>query len=260
MKTDANGKRLVALFDILGFSVLVQNSPGKVQQVLRQFLDHANNTKNWNSDFGLLSFSDTIILYTKAPSRDSTLWHDMIALAREIFIACLVSEIPLRGVITFDDFNVEKHESASTDMFWGRALLAAAKVEKQFKSVGMCIIPESVCAFGFKSVDGIIAACPEDYMLKDNHLRLNPFYRIASLSECYSIDEAYRDFDPLIEREVQAYRYLKSEAEKPHPQDVLHKYRDALALAHDYLNLGLGIDNNQWTNSRIEEILRFTTE
>ena len=208
------GKRYFAYIDILGFKKLCQAKNPQIQpsEVLYNFVSSSWINKEYdNSDFGILYFSDTIILYYKHEAIDHIYLRDICALARGIVNSMLCKGIPIRGVVNYGELNIQNYRGVET--FWGKGLIESHKAESTQNIVGLFALPNSFegyqgmlhhfsCNGSLMETDFYVDECKEIY--------INLFPYLSSLDQ-YNLD--MRDYDrTLCSGELKAYSFLKSQA------------------------------------------------
>ena len=88
------------------FKELVNNEKSEqVRDILKKFI--CNISLRMNTDFETISFSDTILFYTKLPEYHIVYFHDIVYITKEFALEMLTHGIPIRGVITYGEFNVD---------------------------------------------------------------------------------------------------------------------------------------------------------
>jgi hypothetical protein len=232
-------ERFIAYLDILGFSDYVRkHSFLFVREKLKKFITKAVQTKNWNSSFGIISFSDTIILYAIPTGRDERLLHDLIDLSREIVIGMMGDGMFLRGVIHFGEFYTDPFSEINTEMYFGLALIEAHEAESSENIVGLFMLPAAACCLlkeGLPIVQ-LQVAFPKEYLVTySERVILNLFFKISNMS----CNEFLCDSAGEYQEEIQAYCRMKDELESKSengPTKVTEKYENALRIAAHFLN------------------------
>ncbi len=252
--------RLIAFFDILGFKNLVKSrNPFRVAETLSTFIRTATETKKWNSDFGLISFSDTIVLYTKPFGRQRGLCEDLIALSRELMIQMLRQEIFIRGVLHYGEFFCDHVLGTDFEMYYGKALVEAHEAESTENIVGLFMLPEAaLCLFDKSpSVQLLCDDCykKEYWVQYTERVFINLFQSILNVWEGEPLHDAIESSDSGILLEIQAYFKLREELEKKIKEGasskIIAKYRNALRIFDHFLD---GWNTSEY--SRLEEMKR----
>lgn len=251
---EKSGKRLIAFIDILGFKKLCEKkSANEIKSILALFTDTAEWTEKINRDFGIIAFSDTVIIYQIEMGMDSTRWSDLIFFVRNIFITMLRHGYPLRCVINFGEFYVDRSNESTRELFWGKALIDAYEAEKTENIVGIFILPQAVCIGEEKPIKNLELAYPDEFHVKfDDRVFVNLFVRLCRIPEYYSIKNAAEDFDPEVQAEINAYFKLKGMMGEQSPGKDKEKYTNSLKLAELFLTKKGTIEG-----TRLEEIERF---
>jgi hypothetical protein len=249
----SDGPRLLAYLDILGFSNLVKADPGAVRSVLINFIDEAKNVNCWNHDYGLINFSDTIVLYARyAGKNESVNYSDLICLTREMLVRMLAKEIPVRGIVTYGEFSVEKYKGS--ELFWGEALVRAHEAEANEKIVGVYIDDSAIPDLKASCSKETYVDCYDwDYVLMDGgKILINPFHHLCQIHDGESIKDATVSYGDLYSDEIRAYRFLRRKADEETNSDIRLKYTNASKYADQLFE-------NKWNGemTRAEEILSF---
>ncbi|QBG46006.1 hypothetical protein EGM51_00730 [Verrucomicrobia bacterium S94] len=114
-------KRFFAFIDILGFERLCQTEPDKVSRILKKFVSSQSHFfQGEQSDYGMIYFSDTIIIYYKHHSQDQLYLMDVCHIAHKLTIDMLSMDVPVRGVINYGELNIEPNNQTGMELFWGR--------------------------------------------------------------------------------------------------------------------------------------------
>lgn len=237
--------RLIAFFDILGFKNLVRDGEAfLVAEVLSAFIRTATEAKKWNSDFGLISFSDTIVLYTKPLGRQRGLCEDLIALSRELMIQMLRQEIFVRGVLHYGEFFCDHVSGTDFEMYYGKALVDTSEAEKTENIIGLFMLPEAARCL-FDESQSVKFLCNDfyknEYWVQDSeHVYINLFQSILNVLKGEYLHDSIEDSDPGILLEIQAYFQLKKELgkqkDKNADQKIIDKYHNALRIADHFLD------------------------
>ncbi|OCW20440.1 hypothetical protein [Pseudomonas sp. S3E12] len=140
--------RFLLYIDILGFSEMVRKEPRKVVRVY-EILDTLN--VHGRSDFKVIVFSDTILVYNSIPASsvpDRT--HCVQALvdfASDLHNRLVGQDIFFRAVLVKGDF--EHYKLKNVECFFGSALIDAYHAEKEIPSLGL-FVSDDCKAFGVR--------------------------------------------------------------------------------------------------------------
>lgn len=138
--------RYVAHLDILGMSELVDKDLDEAWGMLSDLVavrDHVNalaleftdtgNTVSIQNTIKVVTFSDTIILYTKTHSQSEL--RALIVLVTEMFHKAIASCVPVRAGISFGKFYFNEEKS----MYAGPALIEAYRVGERSQWLGISL-------------------------------------------------------------------------------------------------------------------------
>ncbi|MCK9713303.1 hypothetical protein LT706_17465 [Pseudomonas syringae pv. syringae] len=133
--------RFLLYIDILGFSEMVSKEPRKVVRVY-EILDTLN--VHGRSDFKVIVFSDTILIYSSStvssdPDRAYCI-QALIDFASDLHHRLVGQDIYFRAVIVKGDFH--HYERNHVNCFFGSALITAYHAEKAIPSLGLFISDE----------------------------------------------------------------------------------------------------------------------
>lgn len=138
--------RFLLYIDILGFSNMVRDEPRKVVRVY-EILDTLN--VHSRSDFKVIVFSDTILIYNSQPATTNTestfCVQTLVDCAEDLHHRLVGQDIFFRGVIVKGDF--EHYRRSHVERFFGGALITAYHAEKDIPSLGLFVTDECK-AFG----------------------------------------------------------------------------------------------------------------
>jgi hypothetical protein len=232
-----SGNRFLLFMDILGFSNLVQTR-GE-DEVMRQI--EASLTAAYSWGFGVLHFSDTVLVYAQYPGANSTFWTDFVTVASRSFTQLLAQGIAIRGALSFGPFRVTRDLRDRHEVFFGTALIDAAKEEKNLKIVGIAASRSFTDALEESTGGRWLRAQVRDRVLagfNNNGLILNPFpiLRDRSLAQDFPWFYKEPEFDPWIERqELRALSFLLTQSSRQwgsdeNAKEITKKYRDALEV------------------------------
>jgi hypothetical protein len=223
--------RLFAYIDILGFKELVKTK-SNMFAILKKFINNYPLQMNC-IDFETIYFSDTIIFYDKTPGFSQQLFFDMTYIAQVFVIEMLRNKIPVRGVITYGELNIDIEEKSKIKMFWGQGMIDAYEAESTESIIGLFILPEALSEF--KSIAWLEDCYPEIYHVKyDDRVLINLFPRITQVGEAYTLRDGIYGSDPQILDEIKAYFFLKESVNK-FTGKIADKYKNTLRLADKFL-------------------------
>ncbi|WP_339101323.1 hypothetical protein WKQ99_10340 [Pseudomonas atacamensis] len=138
--------RFLLYIDILGFSEMVSKEPRKVVRVY-EILDTLN--VHSRSDFKVIVFSDTILIYNDAPASVDLdkryCVQTLVDFASDLHHRLVGQDIYFRAVIVKGDF--QHYERSHVNCFFGSALITAYNAEKGIPSLGL-FISDDCRAFG----------------------------------------------------------------------------------------------------------------
>ena len=201
--TTSNLKYLFYL-DILGFKNLVKEKrPEEVYKTIDKCLEIYYSWEKLNGIFSTLYFSDTIIFYQTCEEYIETAFLDIYGMAGLIFTKLLSQGIPVRGAITFGEFNTKYDSKDRNNIFFGEALVEAYELEKE-EWIGIKISPSA-----YKNIDNnIIESFIKENvfeMRQDGCLLLNPFCQIRHW--CY-YENAYEEAGEMLLDDLKAFNFL----------------------------------------------------
>ncbi|MEW7857257.1 hypothetical protein AB2M95_15220 [Pseudomonas chlororaphis] len=140
--------RFLLYIDILGFSEMVRKERRKVVRVYK-ILDTLN--VHGRSDFKVIVFSDTILVYNNIPATsDQDRAHcvqTLVEFASDLHNRLVGQDIFFRAVLVKGDF--EHYKLKNVECFFGGALINAYHAEKEIPSLGLFISDECK-AFGLR--------------------------------------------------------------------------------------------------------------
>lgn len=239
--------RLLAYFDILGFKELVKTKELNISAKLKRFVN--SSSLKINTEFETIYFSDTILFYTKTPGFSQDQFQDMTYIAQVFVIEMLQYKIPVRGVITYGEFNIDEEEKSKTKMFWGQGFIDVYEAESTENIIGLFMLPEAFYGHSFSQIKSEEECSPKKYHVKyDGRILVNLFPRIAKVGEAYTLRDVIYISDSQILEEIVAYFFLKESVNK-FTGKIANKYKNAIRLADNFIGDRLltemqGIYNN----------------
>lgn len=140
--------RLVAHFDILGMSALVDRDFSEAWGMLGDLVDVQRNARMHEYEFvetnervdvfrqiQSVTFSDTLLLFTQGATPAEL--KALIILSTEIFHKALFNCVPIRAAVAIGEFRFDTQRS----MYAGPALIEAYRVGEAAQWLGICIAP-----------------------------------------------------------------------------------------------------------------------
>jgi len=205
LETTTGKLKYLFYLDILGFKNLIkEKSPEDIYKIIDKCLDIYYSWEKLNELFSTLYFSDTIIFYQTSEENKQTAFLDIYGIAGLIYSRLLAEGIPVRGAITFGEFNVKQDSKGKNIIYFGDALIEAYDLEKKEEWIGIII-----SNLAYKDIDNSIieAFIRENVFEKreDGCLLLNPFCQIRSL---YFGENAYEEAGEMYLDELKAVKYL----------------------------------------------------
>lgn len=194
LKTIPKRKCFVGLFDILGFSNMVEND--QLENIWKAYIGIRtsatfikNNLESWLKQkiVNIRTFSDTFLIYTadhtnKSQDDIDEYFNAVLGICEALFHSSNSYEIPIRGAITVGEIIVEE------GIILGKPIVEAYKMEQSQNWIG--------CWIG----DDAIKCISE--RLRDRHMNGNLIlkYKIplkdGDVKECYVFNWADSSFDP----------------------------------------------------------------
>ncbi len=226
MLVPATGKNhFVLLVDILGFSKVCENKdPESIYKVVNRLFEKGILWQDRDLGFKVLYFSDTIMFYQKENLPIRQAFNDLYVIASKIFTTLASEFIPLRGAIAYGEFITRLDSSNTINLFYGKALVEAAILEKKKKWLGIVISRSAIDILDCDHqrlllADKIITQSESFYLL-------NPFLRIQSSIGDVTY-ELKNDYD--YQDELKAIRFIKTQSENINYEDeVINKYTNTI--------------------------------
>ncbi len=239
--------RFLLFIDILGFSELVRTQgQAEVFNTIKACLDESHGWVDGQS-FARLHFSDTLVIYSREPGFDQTLWDDFVVIASRMFVALAARKIPTRSTLAFGPFMVQRDAQNGHDLFFGEALVEAAETEKYTPFIGTALCP----SFVQKHSERYIAHLQETRLLgqlDDGRYYVNPLRHLQHWPDPEWIDSYALQFPGrlhaapedtyLVEQELLALDFLQTQEHAPLPDRVLLKYRRTMDFFRRVLRAG----------------------
>ncbi|MBL7067074.1 MAG: hypothetical protein ISS29_04370 [Candidatus Marinimicrobia bacterium] len=171
-------KRFVVFLDILGFKDLVMRSTHEdIYKLLtgiseyRKIIDHMPESKKFPELFGnsglyTVSFSDSIILFSKDSTIDS--FKLITSSAGWLFAQTIKKTIPLKGAIAFGNISINK----SNQIYFGQPIIDSYLLEEDLSYFGIV---------AHNSIDNYIKDNPDMGNIYDYYDVLTPFNKYGSI-------------------------------------------------------------------------------
>ncbi len=226
------GSRYFAYIDLLGFSNKVKEDSISALSWLKEFLD-STWVNNNNTDYGLIYFSDTIIVYMKHCNKDPLYLKDICAIAREITINMLSQKIPIRGVIHYGELNIDFHKEHY--LFYGKGLIKAHHAEPTNNIVGLFLLNDAINA-AYPKIQPLtkLNECNSEFYIDEwEEVYVNMFLHLSErnysdITSSIPIDD---DIKVLLEPEIKAFKFIEEEIDNSSDPKTKAKYEKALHLA-----------------------------
>jgi hypothetical protein len=218
INTLKNGRYLLYL-DLLGFSNLVENrEPEEIYVVIDSALQAFNRWEELNRQFKTIYFSDTFLFYQENKGYGNWAFLDVYAVGAMLLSALLAQKIPVRGAITFGEFEVRESSNRRHQIYYGKALIEAYRTEQQEQCIGIAIQPSAWVPYEFfneRSVE--IYEKEKIWKRRDDHvLLLNPFIKMQRSYEddlIGEIDCPYMEWNkPGFLNDLLGFRFLHEQA------------------------------------------------
>lgn len=237
--------------DILGFRNLIkEKSPEDIYKTIDKCLDIYYSWEKSNELFSTLYFSDTMIFYQTTEEYKETAFLDIYGIAGLIYSRLLAEGIPVRGAITYGEFNVKQDSKGKNIIYFGDALIEAIDLEKKEEWVGIII-----SSLAYNNIDSnIIEAFIKENVFErkeDGCLLLNPFCQIRSL--CFN-ENAYEEAGEMFLDELKAVKYLLSKENEyalKAPCREFSKYSNTVAFLKRIMKDGIF----KWTEKMITKLV-----
>jgi len=171
-------KRFVAFLDILGFKDLVMRSThadiykllssiSENTDLINQVQQHKDFKQEFeDSEIYTVSFSDSIIIFSKNDSADS--FEFFLFCVGRIFTSAIENGIPIKGSIAYGEISLDK----SRQIYFGQPIIDAYLLEEDLNYYGIV---------AHNSIDEYISE-------SDNELYLNVFRDIPTPLKCGTIN------------------------------------------------------------------------
>lgn len=142
VKPEAQKKRWVAYFDILGFTALIETRSwenvftpySKVVEVARHVIARENRAKIVTQ----VCFSDTILCYTRDDSFES--FYSINDASKKLIDSYISDRMPVRGAMACEEFYVDENNG----LHFGKALIESYKYTKNQDWIGFILTPSAV--------------------------------------------------------------------------------------------------------------------
>lgn len=229
--TTIGDKKYLLYVDILGFKDIVRKKPPEdIYAIVDNCLEVFYRLERLNQIFSPIYFSDTIIFYQSCEEYIETAFADIYAMAGNIFTTLMASGIPIRGVISFGDFNVKNDSQNRNNIFYGDTLIEAYETESKQKFIGIVLTPT---AYKNISQDTLNALINENvfYKMENGNLYLNPFYSIRGFYYYENpLSEGGRDLIEELKVFKLIHKIYERLIETNGNQDVILKYKNTIDL------------------------------
>jgi hypothetical protein len=254
---DIKRGRYLLILDILGFSQLVeQRGRDEVLTVIDDALEQFDRWARLNGQFKTIYFSDTFLFYQVPRGFGQWAFLDVYAIGALIMTALLAKGIPVRGAISFGDFEVEERESSvAPQVYFGRALVEAHHAEQRENWIGITILPSAWLPLEADDPKIVSAFEHEKVWLKRNDgvLMLNPFIKMRGWymhDLIGEIDCPYEEWDPPdFPNEIRAFRFLRERAQFFADQgDFTSKVASKYHVTQAFLSRVFGPELFAWAN------------
>lgn len=211
--------RYLLFLDILGFSELIkQRGRDEVLRVINEALSVLGHWVSRNHEFSTIYFSDTFLVYQVTNGYRKWAFLDIYVMGAMILTSLLAKRIPVRGAITFGEFEVFGQHAGTHQVYFGRALVEAHEAERRENWVGISIQPSAwlpVLANDGSTFHDLEQA--KAWLRRaDDVLLLNPFIKLRGWYERDLIGEIncpYEEWDaPDFPNEILAFRFLRDTA------------------------------------------------
>jgi hypothetical protein len=205
--------------DILGFSDLVEErNPEDIYAVIDSALQSFTRWEELNKLFKTIYFSDTFLFYQENKGYGDWAFLDVYGIGAMLMSALLAQGIPVRGSITFGEFEVRNDSSNKHQIYFGKALIEAYKTEKRENWIGITIQPSAWKPYEARN-KGTIKIFESEKVWKcreDGVLLLNPFIKLRSWYQddlIGEIDKPYMDWDqPEFPNDIRGFKFLREKA------------------------------------------------
>lgn len=221
-------KRFILYIDILGFKELLKNlTPESIYNIVDSSLQIRNNFDEIQNNFSVIYFSDTIIFYRNENGYNRKTFLDIITVAETIFVALLARRIPIRGVITYGEFNVNSDSSNKYEIFFGDALIEAYELERKENWIGVTVAKSAWEPYENENPN-IDELEKEKVLLRrksDDTLLLNPLRNVITYSTYPNKAEQLAKVR-ILKYELNSYRFI---ADKSYEYSKLGDFTSRIA-------------------------------
>lgn len=239
--------RYLLFLDLLGFSTFVENNPpDKIYKAIDAALQSLRRWEELNKLFKIIYFSDTVLFYQESEGYGDWAFLDVYAIGAMGMSALLAKEIPVRGSITFGEFEVRNDSSSKHQVYFGKALVEACKSEKKENWIGITIQPSAWQPYEAFN-QGVVKAFESERVWKRRHdecLLLNPFIKLRggyADDLVGEIDRPYMEWDaPEFPNDILGFKFLRDKAEEyanrgDYSGKEAAKYHSTIAFLKDVL-------------------------
>jgi len=251
LETTTGKQKYLFYLDILGFKNLIkEKSPEDIYKIIDKCLDIYYTWENLNELFSTIYFSDTIIFYQTSEEYQVTAFLDIYGIAGIIYSRLLAEGIPVRGAITYGDFNIKQDSKGKNIIYFGDALIEAYDLEKKEEWVGIIISSSAYNNIDKKIIEAFIKENVFERR-EDGCLLLNPFSQIRSY--CF-YENAYEEAGEMLLDELKAVKYLlkmEKEYALKAPCKEFSKYSNTITFLKRIMRDGIF----EWTEKMINELV-----
>jgi hypothetical protein len=226
----ATGKnRYLLLIDILGFSEICKTKDSEeIYYFVNELLENGELWEKRDLGFNVLYFSDTILLYQNTDLPIHQAFMDLYFIASRIYVKLLSQNIPVRGAITYGKFFTKQNKAQDKILFYGKALVDAAKLEKEKKWLGISISNEAIECID-KDDDILKILFPEIVYRKDKIYLLNPFSTLRTSFGGITIENLQNDNE--YQEEINALQFIKKQSlNNTLEDDIKLKYNNTIGF------------------------------
>ncbi len=193
-------------------------SSDRIYKLVDEVIQDFNRWEMLNKAFRTIHFSDSFILYQEPSGYGDWAFLDAYALGGFLFCSMLAKGIPVKGAISFGDFQVNMDSSNRHQVFFGKTLIEAYKASNKENWIGITIQPSAWKPYENKN-PGLVEMLEREgkwRIRNDGVLLLNPFIKMRGWHEMDLIGEIlapYTEWDkPDFPNEIRALQFLRQKA------------------------------------------------